>query len=314
MLQGFFFALGACFVWGMIFVIPDMLSNFSSVEIVLGRYFVYGVFSAIILFRNGFSFAKNYNWRSWGTAFLFALAANIFYYFGAVAGLRFSSAAVTVLIIGLAPIMIILYGNWAVREISYKQLVIPCICIATGMVLVNISEIAWETDVQSVRGYSVGLFGACVALIGWSLYVVHNARFLKKNPHVSPSEWATVVGVATLVLVVIIGAVMSYGLGIIDLTRYLHPNREMLYFYLGVFVLGIVCSWLGCFLWNRASSYLPVSLMGPFLIFETIFGLLFVYSVQLHLPSILEAIGILVMLGGIGLAIYAFRKSQFTHN
>ena len=46
----------------------------------------------------------------------------------------------------------------------------------------------------------------------------------------------------------------------------------------GCAILGILCSWVGTYLWNRASLLLPVALAGQLTIFETIFGILFFYA------------------------------------
>lgn len=45
------YALASCFVWGLIFVVPAFMSNFSSIEVALGRYLFYGKFSSLILFK-----------------------------------------------------------------------------------------------------------------------------------------------------------------------------------------------------------------------------------------------------------------------
>ncbi len=62
---------------------------------------------------------------------------------------------------------------------------------------------------------------------------------------------------------------------------------------------GVFCSWMGTFLWNKASESLPVSFAGQLTIFETIFGLLFFYLLQNKLPPIQEIIGVTLMLAAI---------------
>lgn len=53
MLLGCFFALLACFVWGAIFVVPEYLSDFTGLEIALGRYLVYGSLSLLFFLLRG---------------------------------------------------------------------------------------------------------------------------------------------------------------------------------------------------------------------------------------------------------------------
>lgn len=280
----------------------------------MGRYAFYGIFSCCLLFRKGFSPLKIYTPRICMVALLLAFVANTIYYVALIIGLRFASPSITVLVVGLSPILIVFYGNLKVREISYKQMIFPCIWIAVGMVLVNFADVDWSFTSYSVWEYMIGLAGMLVALVCWTLYVVHNARFLKKNPQIPQNQWATAIGVATFIWLCISTPLLGMNPNIMDLKQFLTPTKEVITFYICGAILGIVCSWLGCFLWNKASKYLPVSLIGPLMIFETLFGILYIYIFELRFPSLLEAFGIISMLGGTGLAIYSFRNTEFTHS
>jgi len=80
-------------------------------------------------------------------------------------------------------------------------------------------------------------------------------------------------------------------------------------FIYGSLVLGLVCSWAGNFLWNHASTSLPLSLAGQLTIFETIFGLFFVYLVEQRFPGPLELGGVTLMIGGILISFKSFRST-----
>lgn len=310
MLTGFLFALGACFVWGLIFVIPDFLADFSSFEVAVGRYFSYGVLSTILLLRKGTTKIRTIPLKAWGVALLFGLVSNFLYYIGVVIGLRYASAPVTVLIMGMCPILVALYGNWQGKECSYRSLVIPCLWMIGGLVLVNISEIDWTFGEGSPKDYLLGLIAVVGSLLCWSWYAVHNARFLKKNTDVPRSDWSTLLGVSTFAWVLMTIPIIGWlgGKEYIDFAKFTQINPDSLRFFGCISILGIVCSWLGCYLWNQASSHLPISIMGSFIIFETIFGLIFVYLFDLRFPSFLEFLGIVSMLGGILLCIYFFKR------
>lgn len=311
---GLAFAISACFIWGAIFVIPQFLSDFSPIEVVLGRYFAYGILSCALFFRKGFSKARFIPQAAWITALKFALFANICYYLGIVVGIRFASAPLTVLVTGMVPILIALYGNWHVREISFKKLALPCVCIAFGLMLVNATEIDWSFTENSLQEYLLGLVGVLVALLSWTWFAVHNARFLKLNPTIVSSDWATIVGVCTFFWTLLLGTVFAFFFeGHVEIGKFFHWSDDLARFLIGAGVLGFVCSWMGIACWNRASLYLPVSLMGPFLIFESLFGLLFVYTVDSRLPSLLEILGIVSMMGGIILSVLSFRRQKLVH-
>jgi drug/metabolite transporter (DMT)-like permease len=76
---------------------------------------------------------------------------------------------------------------------------------------------------------------------------------------------------------------------------------------IGSAVLGVLCSWLGSFLWNRACLHLPVSLAGQLTIFETLFGISFVYIFEQRFPPTMEFLGICFLLTAI---LYGIRASS----
>jgi len=58
----------------------------------------------------------------------------------------------------------------------------------------------------------------------------------------------------------------------LQVKKYVTLSPELSAFFIGSAILGLLCSWVGAWLWNRASLHLPVSLAGQLTIFETIFG------------------------------------------
>ncbi len=311
MFLGLLFAISACLIWGLVFVIPIYLPDFSAIEVVLGRYFVYGIFSLVLASR--ITRLRKYTGRTWMVAFLFALVSNLVYYLGLVAGLRFATPTLTVLIVGMAPIVIAFYGNWKEREIAFRSLVLPCLLIGVGLVLINVIGIDWSFQESSFGKYLLGMLGVGVALLSWSWYAVHNARFLKRHPHIPANEWSTILGVATLVwtlLFALIFCTTSSRFYEIDLAKLFTLSSASLRYWGGVGILGALCSWVGCFLWSRASLYLPVSLMGPLLMFETLFGLLFVFLCERNTLSLLENSGIVAIVAGVLMSVLAFRRQR----
>ncbi len=308
MFLGLLFAITACFVWGLIFVIPDYLSDFSSMEVVLGRYLSYGIVSTLLFFRKGFKGIGKYPLRAWVFAFTCALLSNLVYYIGIVVGLRFATPTLTVLVVGLAPIMIAFYGNFKEREIAFRDLAIPSIWICFGLVLVNATEVDWSFQGRSFGEYILGMAGVMVALFSWVFYAVQNARFLKKGCPIPVGEWSTVIGVATLFWSVLFGIILSITMPEqLNIAKFCNFSSDTLRFFGCATILGVVCSWCGCFLWSKASIHLPISLMGSLLIFETLFGLLFVFVLHHEAPSWIKLAGILSMIGGIAVSLNSFR-------
>lgn len=306
MFLGLLFALAACLLWGTIFVIPQFLPEFSSMEVALGRYVFFGLFSAFLLLVRKMA---SYPFKTWALAFTFGLFANVVYYIGVVIGVRFATPPLTVLVVGMCPIMAAVYSNWKTREFQFRSLLLPCFIMTLGIVLVNVMEIDWSFKESSLQEYLIGMAGALAAMLTWGLYAVHNARFLKNNPTMPRTDWATMIGVSTLFWVILFGICCSIGENkTVEIQKFFHLTPEVLKYYLCTGFMGIVCAWVGCYLWNRASTLLPMALMGPFILFETLFGLFFVFLYELRFPSLIEFTGILSMFVGIFLCHSLHRK------
>jgi drug/metabolite transporter (DMT)-like permease len=309
MLKGILLVFSACFVWGLIFVIPGMMIGFSSLEIALGRYFFLGITSCIFLLIKGFQTWQKFSWSIWRQAIFYALLVNILYYFSLVTGLLYSSASVIALLLGISPITITFYGNWRQKECSYRQLILPCVLIGCGLICVNWSAFTSLPAEASWR-YGFGLLCGFFSLIIWNWYVIANTDFLKKNRTVSSSDWSTLIGVATFLWVVIICLILFFLAPADYLGKYFVLNSALISFLFGGLVLGLICSWLGSYFWNVGSQALPMSLAGQLTIFETIFGLIFVYLLEQRLPTMMESIGILTILGGVSLSMMRFNRSS----
>lgn len=299
--KGITFALSACFIWGLIFIIPQFMNNFSSSEIVFGRYLFYGSASLLLLLKARLKGACRYPLSVWIKALFLSFLSG--YYLWVVLGIRYASPEICALILGISPITIAFYGNWKQKEGNLKFLILPSLLILIGLIMINAPHIIL---MRSPWEYSIGLICSFISLISWSAYVVLNSRFLKTHSHIVSNDWATMQGVTTLFWVVICGLACVILGGQLDVYKYFNLNRDALVFLSGCAVLGLLCSWVGAFLWNKASVYLPVSLAGQLMVFETIFGIIFVYMLEQQLPTLVEFGGIVLLLGAVVYGIRTF--------
>jgi drug/metabolite transporter (DMT)-like permease len=282
--------------WGLAFLVPVLLSAFNPVAITVGRYLCYGLVSVVIVLitRN----RLRYPWAVWRSAVLFAVTGNIGYYFFLVQGVAWVGAPVVAVIIGTLPVTVALYGNWRRREYPFRQLAMPIGLIGCGLVVVNVMEVDWSgIGEHSLGSQILGIGCALVALGLWTWYGVANATFLKANPQVSSAEWTTVIGVVTLVLSLVATPMLITGGGFAATGT--HADTSQWWLVLGSVVLGLVVSWGGTLLWNRASTLLPVSVAGQLIVFETISGLCYVFVATGRIPPWLEVFGIAMVVFGV---------------
>lgn len=303
MFKGTTFALAACFIWGLIFIVPQYMAGFSPIEITIARYSLYGIVSFLIFLKARSKGACKYPKAIWIKALSLSVFSTTGYYIFVILALRYSTPAICALILGFSPITIAFYGNWKQKEVAFRSLTVPSLLILLGLIVINAPHLM-ESDSPSM--HVLGLFCALLALASWSYYVVINSKFLKQNPEVQSSDWSTLIGVTSLfwagLLTVFLGLFSNQDL---NFSKYTTLNAELISFLVGIGILGILCSWVGGFLWNKASLYLPVSLAGQLMIFETIFGVLFVYTLKQDMPPLMEGIGIVLLLLAI---IYSLRQ------
>lgn len=190
MMKGISYALSACLIWGLIFVVPQFMQGFNSIEVAAGRYLFYGIISLFLFFK----IDKRYPFRIWKKALLYSLIFAVGYYPCVVLGLRYATPAICALIMGIGPITIALYGNWKEKEYSFRSFALPSFLILMGLWCVNGPALV-ENDVPA--NYLLGITACFCALLTWSWYVVANARFLKDR-QISSSHWSTLNGVTTL--------------------------------------------------------------------------------------------------------------------
>lgn len=309
---GIVYALAACFIWGLIFIVPQFMTGFSSIEVALGRYLFYGVVSLLIFAHAQWRWKKRYSRAIWLRAFYFSLISTIGYYTFVVLALRFSTPSVCALILGISPITIAFYGNWKQKEMAFKSLLFPSLLILIGLIAINIPH--FQAAGKLFYSHGAGLACGFIALLAWSWYVVANMRFLKEHPEIRSSDWCTLIGVATLFWVLLFALfIAGFFTQELHLKKYTTLSSELVHFLIGSAILGVLCSWVGAWAWNRASLRLPVSLAGQLTIFETLFGVLFIFILEEQMPPFIEAIGIGVMLLAITLGIRQF-SSKGSYN
>lgn len=304
MLQGIILALSACLIWGLIFVIPQFMQGFNCFEIAIGRYFSYGLVS-LAVFSFGF-LRGNYRYTLWvwRKALIYSFFTTMGYYIWVILALKFASPAITTLILGISPIAIAFYGNWRKKELSNKKLILPSVFIFLGLILINAPQ--FQRGSISLD-YFLGMGAALLALAAWSWYVVANSEFLSQHEAVDSSDWATMMGVGAMVwaLLFFVGYLVFFP-QYLDIAKFTTLHQNLIHFLAGSLTLGLICSWLGAYLWNRAALLLPVTLAGQITIFETIFGATFCYLVAKQLPHPLEFAGIAILLSAVIIGINTF--------
>ncbi len=287
MFKGILYALAACALWGFVFVIPSLLADYTAFEIAFGRCAIFGLFSLGMLFFQRKEISQVVTSLVWKKAIQFSFVVNIVHYASLVLGLQYAGATLTTAILGLNPIAVIIYGNWMNKEIEFKYLILPCLFSVIGLLALHS-----DTIIEEGNHHYYGVTYALMALGTWVWFVIENRTYLKQNPSLPIQHWVTVVGVATLFWIAL------------AIPFFISTIASLSYTFIsGCAILGIGSSWLAHYFWNCAAQRLPIILAGQLSLFETIFGLLYIYVFRMSLPHFWELTGILLILASIGLAI-----------
>lgn len=292
--------VSAGLVWGLAFVLPDLLTGWSAVAVTAGRYLAYGVLS-LALFALGGAAVRRIARRHWLPALGFGISGNAGYYLLLVIGIQTVGAPVTNMVIGCIPVVMALVGNRVSRLCPWRSLALPVTLVAIGLVVVNGLEIsgAQATEQTSVTTKVLGLLACIAAVALWTWYGIANAKFMAENPDVPAGQWATVVGVAT-------GAVTVLALPLAAVTGQLSvaPGGTGVAGFLAVaIVLGVVVSWVATWLWNAASAKLSPTTAGMLVNVETLSGYTYVYAARQEWPPLGQVLGFALIMVGVVMVI-----------
>lgn len=306
-------AVLACFLWGFVFAMPVYLDSFSSLDIVLGRFMVYGVLSVVLLLFYTWIKKDRSFLKYWKEASLCAIVMNLVYFAALIYGSRFTAPSIITLIIGTGPITITVFSCLLKSDKKLLYLFIfPSVVIFFGLCLISIEAIKNDVSELTFFEHVQGLLFGLISLTAWTWYVIFNSKVLRTNSEIKPVQWTALIGTITFIFA-LVGVAFQIMLN--ENAYFIQFSWELgKDFWIGIFVLGIFCSWAAFTLWNMAGSKLHPALSGQLSILETIFGVALIYTFQGQLPSILEISGALCMLLGVSWGLYSFTKSQNQQN
>jgi drug/metabolite transporter (DMT)-like permease len=307
MWQGVACGLLAGAFWGMVFIVPELLTAFTPLELALGRYMAYGAMALAMLLPRLRSLAARMDRADVEALLRQALAGNLVYYMLLALGVRLAGVAPTSLIIGVLPISVTLMGRRDAGAVPLRQLAMPLLIVGAGIACVNVDAFhhaqaagrpLWQT--------LTGVLCAAGALACWTWYAVDNARYLKKHPHFTSGEWSALYGLMSGAIAVLAGAV-AFALWHDSVTGAAGATsgRDWGRFWLFNTLLALGASVIGNQLWNVASRRVPVTLSGQLILFETLFALLYGFLYRQQWPRPLESAAIALLVAGVTWAVRA---------
>ena len=288
-------------LWGMVFIVPELLGAFSPLEMAVGRYVAYGAFAFGLLLPRLKLLCATLVPADYTALLRHALAGNIVYYMLLAMGVKYAGVAPTSLIVGLVPVLVTLLGRKDHGAVPLGRLALPLLLVAAGIACINIDTFAHAGPARAPGAILLGVLAASGALLCWGWYALDNARYLKRNPQFSSAQWSALYGLATGVIALLIGLV-AWGSGEAWTPG---PSRDWLLFWSCNLVVALGASVIGNQLWNIASRRVPVTLSGQLILFETLFALLYGFLHRGAGPRPLELAAIALLVAGVTWSVRA---------
>jgi drug/metabolite transporter (DMT)-like permease len=289
-------------MWGMVFLVPVLLTAFTPFEMAVGRYIAYGVIAGALVGPKMGGLLRRLDRSDYLALLRHALSGNIIYYMFLALGVKLAGVAPTSLIIGVLPITVTLMGHKDHGAVPLRQLALPLLVVAAGIACINIDVFTHDSSGAGVDSLHklLGVLCATGALICWTWYAVDNARYLKRNPHFSSGEWSALYGLSSGLIALLIGAVaMAIFHGDVTGAAGAASGRNWGWFWLVNALLALGASVIGNHLWNVASRSVPVTLSGQLILFETLFALLYGFIYKQQMPRLLELAAIVLLTSGV---------------
>lgn len=280
-LTGVACGMGAGALWGLVFLAPELVGEFSPLQLSIGRYLCYGLIAATLAAPRWRSLTARVSRRQWLGLVWLAFAGNTLYYLLLSSAVQTGGIAMTSLVIGFLPVAVTIIGSRDQGAVPLGRLMPSLLLCAAGAVCIGWQALG-EPTVGSPGDPVTGLLCAMGALVSWTAYAVGNARWLQQLEHVSANDWnlltGIVTGVQSLALIPLALALESADHGIGEWARFGAVSVG----------LAVLASLAGNALWNRMSRLLPLTLVGQMILFETLSALIYGFLWERRLPMSLE--------------------------
>ncbi|MDB6000450.1 MAG: protein of unknown function transrane [Rhizobacter sp.] len=289
--------LAAGALWGLVFIAPRVVENYGGVELTAGRFAIYGAVAAFLMLAT----LRRHplpTLRQAGAAAALSVLGFTGYYLLLAFSIRDAGSEVPTLIIGTIPLAVMLLGK--PHGLRWRTLV-PAIALTVAGLFLMMRSSGGFGSAESGPHFARGLLLAAAAMASWTVFAIGNAAWLKKNPDVDVTAWTNWLGVGAGAG----GALLWLAAGPDAAEAAVRPDRWL---FLAVCVAtGFGSAWLATVLWNIASVRLPASLCGQLIVSETLFGLLYSFMWDQHLPSATQLVACVLFMLGIVVSIRAHR-------
>ncbi|MGE4062819.1 MAG: DMT family transporter [Rhodospirillaceae bacterium] len=289
-------------LWGLVFLAPEVTRDFNPLQLAVARYTTYGLISALLIAPRWRAIVATLGFHEWRALLWMSFVGNIVYFFLLGTAVQLGGVAMTSVVIGFLPITVTLIGTRDHGAVPLRRLS-PALVLGTiGIVCISI-ETPPSAAARDEATRLIGVAAALGALACWTAFAVANSRWLARVQHISGHDWNLLGGVTTGSL-----ALIFLGPAFL-LAPAIHATEDWIRFLVTAAGIALTASIIGNMFWNIASRYLPLTLIGQMILFETLFALLYGFLWERRPPTTLEATAIVLLVTSVILCVRAHRPA-----
>lgn len=300
--DGIISGVGAGALWGLVFLVPELVGEMSPIQITAGRYLCFGVLSVVMIAPRWKRVTAVLTRQDWVTLFWLALTANTLYFIFVAAAVQMGGVAMTALVVGFIPVLVTLSGSRAVGAVPLSRLTPSLLLCTAGVVCIGWEAIGGGDGDLATR--LIGFGCAVGGLVSWTIFAIWNSRCLNRLTQVSVHDWNLLTGVVTggqaLLLIPVTLLVDNWAL----------PAPVLIKFAAVAAGTALLASIVGNSLWNRMSRLLPLTLVGQMILFETLFALIYGCLWERRMPSLMEYAAFILVVCGVISCLSAHRPEK----
>jgi drug/metabolite transporter (DMT)-like permease len=286
-------------LWGLVFLAPELTTAFSPLLLVAGRYIAYGAMALLLALPRWSAIRPLLTGRNLAIAFVLSILGNTLYYSLLANAITLAGVPISTLIIGFMPVTVAIVGSMRKGALPIRSFAPALLLAVAAIVIISVDALA--ADGAGGSAPILGLLLAIAALFSWTAFAVGNSYALEHRPGISARDWNLILGVVT----------GFQGLCLLPLAlqaRALPTDGALwLQFILICVVIAFLASLVANALWNQVSRLLPLTLIGPLVVFETLFALLYGFVWEGRMPDTVEYVAIALMLASVIASVRAHR-------
>jgi len=299
-LAGIAFGMGAGALWGLVFLAPAVARAFGPLQLAVGRYLAYGLLAAILLAPRRRETVARLHRGEWRALAVLAMLGNTIYYVLLAGAVQLGGIAMTSLVIGFLPVAVTIIGSRDHGAVALSRLAPSLLLGVAGAAMIGLQSLGKAPAGEPASG-AAGLLCAIGALASWTCFAVGNSRALARLDHISAHDWSLLIGVAAGAQALLLAPLAL----LLDPGG--HDAAQWTLFAATSAAIGLFASVIGNALWNRMSRLLPLTMVGQMILFETLFALFYGFLWERRLPTVFEALAMVLVVASVLSCLSAHR-------